>query len=162
MSGIGILIVLFALGVVILVAEIFIPSHGVLTLAGLALLVVGVVKTFEFGSTAGTIAVLACLVFIPTFAMVAVKVWHRTPMGRLISPPNPVHAREDTSVPIDELTALIGQTGVTRSPLRPAGIVDFGGKRVSCVAQLGMIESGVEVEGVGVKGSSLAVVEKKG
>lgn len=161
MSEIGVLMVLYAAGVLVLVSEIFIPSHGILTVTGLVLLTIAVVKTFDQSNTAGVLAVLACLIFIPTFAIVSVKYWHRTPLGRRISPPNPVHAREDTSIPIEELTALFGKTGRTLSQLRPAGIVEFGGKRVSCVADFGMIDAGIEVQGIGIKGNSLAVVVKK-
>ena len=161
MSGIGVLVLIYVVGVMLLVAEIFIPSHGILTVAGLGFLIFAVVKTFEYGQGPGSLAILACLVFIPTFAYLAIKVWHRTPMGKLISPPNPVHRLEETSVPVAELNALIGRTGRTVSPLRPVGIGDFDGKRVSCVAEMGIIEADVAVEGVGIKGGSLAVVEKK-
>jgi membrane-bound ClpP family serine protease len=161
MSGIGILILLYAVGVLLLVAEIFIPSHGILTVAALGFLIYAVVKTFDYGRGVGSFAVMACLIFIPAFAYFAVKVWHRTPLGKRISPPNPVHQIEETSVPLADLRALIGRTGKTISPLRPVGVCEFGGKRVSCVAEMGMIEAGVTVEGVGIKGASLTVVEKK-
>ena len=49
-------------------AELFIPSHGILTLVGLGFLVAGIVSTFQqYGQTAGTIAVFACLISLPIF-----------------------------------------------------------------------------------------------
>lgn len=162
MSDIGILVLLYAAGVLLLVAEIFIPSHGVLSIAGLGFLGVAVVKTFGYGGReAGIIAVFACLVFIPTFAFFAIKYWHRTPIGKRIAPPNPILTSADTSVPVEELSRLIGQDGRSATPLRPVGICNFSGRRISCVAEFGMIEAGVTVQAVRIAGSNLAVQEKK-
>lgn len=162
MSEVAILAVLYAVGVLVLVGEIFIPSHGVLSLAGIGFLVAAVVKTFDYaGREAGIIAVFACLVFVPVFAFVAIKYWHRTPIGRRIAPPNPVLTIKDTGVPVEELGKLVGQVGRSVSTLRPVGICEFDGRRVSCVAEFGMVEADVTVEGTGIKGSNLVVVERK-
>ena len=162
MSEVAVLLVLYFVGVMLLVGEIFIPSHGILSLAGLGFLVAAVVKTFDYGGReAGIVAVFACLVFVPAFAFVAIKYWHRTPIGRRISPPNPVLTIKDTGVPLEDLHQLVGQVGRSVSPLRPVGTCEFDGRRVSCVAEFGMVEAGVTVEGTGIKGSNLVVVEKK-
>ena len=162
MSDLAVLIVLFAVAVLMLVAEIFIPSHGVLSVVGLGLLVGAIAKTFSYaGREAGIVAVFASAVLVPTFALVAIKYWHRTPIGRRIAPPNRSLTTADTSVPVEALSRLIGQTGRTETPLRPVGICKFDGKRVSCVAEFGMVEAGVEVEGVRIVGANLAVERKK-
>jgi membrane-bound serine protease (ClpP class) len=162
MSDVAILTLLYAVGVLILVSEIFIPSHGILFVTGIGFLIAAIVKTFDYGGRdAGIIAIFACVVFVPAFAFVAIKYWHLTPIGRRIAPPNPVITASDTSIPVAELERLIGQTGRSVTPLRPAGICDFGGKRISCVAEFGMIGAGVDVEGIRVSGSNLAVQEKK-
>jgi len=82
-------------------------------------------------------------------------------MGRRISPPNPVLTAADTSVPVEEIASFIGHSGRSVSALRPVGICEFYGRRVSCIAQFGLISAGVDVEGVGMSGASLAVVERK-
>ncbi len=161
MSELGILIALYGVGVLMLLAEIFIPSHGVLTVAGLGFLIAAVIKTFSIaGEMAGAIAILACLVLLPTFAYLSVKYWPHTPIGRRIAPPNPVLTAADTSVPIEELQALIGQTGLAVSPLRPVGTCEFRGRRYSCVAELDVIESGTTVIGSGIRNGNLAVEVK--
>lgn len=162
MSDVSILILLYAVGVLMLVAEIFIPSHGILSVAGIGFLMAAVYKTFIYGGReAGIVAVFACLVFVPAFALVAIKYWPHTSIGKKIAPPNPSLTAEDTSIPVEALARLIGQTGRTITPLRPVGICDFSGKRVSCVAEFDMIEAGSEVEGVRVSGANLAVQEKR-
>ncbi len=162
MSELTILLVLYAVGVLMLVAEIFIPSHGVLSLAGIGFLVAAVVKTFSFGGReAGVAAILGCMVFVPTFAFLAIKYWPSTPIGKLISPPNPVLTSADTSVPVVQLSLLVGQEGRAVSPLRPVGVCDFDGRRVSCVAEMGMIGAGTIVKGTGIKGSNLVVAQEQ-
>lgn len=162
MSEIAIIALLFGAGALVLIAELFIPSHGVLTFVGVALLVAGVVQTFRYGGEkAGAISVLACLVVLPVFAVVAIKVWPRTWVGRRIAPPNPVLTPRDTSVPVEEISRYIGQTGRALTTLRPVGICEFNGRRVSCVAEFGMLDAGVTVEGLRVVSGQLAVQEKK-
>lgn len=158
MSEVGVIILLYAVGLAMLVAEIFIPSHGVLTVAGLGLVVWAVVKTFlEAGQAAGVIAVLACLVLLPTLAYVSIKMWPHTPIGRKIAPPNPGAYTADSDAPADDLRRLVGGHGKTLSPLRPVGLCDFNGRRVSCIAEMGMLESGVEVVATRVVGGNLGV-----
>lgn len=161
MSELGLLLILYAVAFVVLIAEIFIPSAGILTVAGIGFLIVAIYRTFVFaGRDVGVLAVLACMFTLPTLAYLSVKYWHRTPFGRRISPPNPVAKPTDSSVPVAQITALIGKTGRAISPLRPVGICEFDGQRISCVAEFGMLEAGVLVEGVALKGANLAVVEK--
>jgi membrane-bound serine protease (ClpP class) len=162
MSDWSVMVLLFAVGALLLVGEIFIPSHATLTVAGLGFLIGGIIKTFDYaGRDAGIMAIFACVVFVPVFAYFAVKIWPKTSLGKRIAPPNPVITAADTTVPLEELGRLIGRVGRTLTPLRPVGICDFGGKRFSCVAEFGMIESGVAVEGIRIAGANLAVQERK-
>jgi len=158
MSSIGIIVLLYVVGLLLLVAEIFLPSHGVLTVAGLGFLIAAIYQTFaNYGEEAGLVSILACFLLLPTMGYFAVKYWRQTPIGRRIVPPNPVLTNADVGVPIDELSELIGRTGKTVSPLRPVGICEFDGKRISCVSQLGTVESGVEVVGLKIQSGNLTV-----
>lgn len=158
MSEVAVIVMLFGLGAAILVAELFIPSHGVLTVAGLGFLISGIVSTFQqYGQTTGSIAILSCLVVLPIFTVTAVKYWPRTWIGRRIAPPNPILTSADTSVPVVEMEHCIGRTGRSVSPLRPVGICEFDGRRVSCISEHGMVEAGVSVEGLRISGSNLSV-----
>ena len=161
MTDLSILLIFYGAGLAILVAEIFIPSHGVLGAVGLGLVITAVVKTFSYGGRdAGIAAVLICMVTLPTLAYLAVMYWPQTPIGRRISPPNPVLTSADSAVPIEELRALIDQTGRAVSPLRPVGVCEFNGRRVSCVSEFGVVESGTEVVGTGIVSGNLAVQAK--
>jgi len=162
MSDVSIITLLFAAGVLVLIAELFLPSHGILTVIGLGLLIAGVVQTFRYGGErAGGIATIACLIGLPVFAVAAVRIWPKTWVGRRIAPPNPILSGRDTSVPVEEISRYIGQTGRSLTTLRPVGICEFQGRRVSCIAEFGMVDSGVTVEGLRVSGANLAVEPKR-
>jgi membrane-bound serine protease (ClpP class) len=158
MSEIGLLVLIYLVAVLMLVAEIFIPSHGLLTITGIGFLMWALVKTFLYGGqTAGTVAVLSSLVMVPAFIFLSIKYWPHTPIGRRIAPPNPVVTVADTSVPAVELSRFVGRTGRTVSPLRPVGICDFDGRRVSCIVEMGMLDAGENVVATRVVGANLGV-----
>lgn len=158
MSELGIIVLLYTVGMTLLIAEIFIPSHGVLTFAGLGIIGWAVIRTFMFGGqSAGVVAVLACLVLLPVFAYLCIKFWPDTPIGRRIAPPNPMITAADVGVPIVELSQYIGQTGKALSVLRPVGLCEFDGRRFSCVAEFGVVDAGATVVATGISGGNLRV-----
>jgi membrane-bound serine protease (ClpP class) len=156
-TDMGIIALFYVAALILLIGEIFIPSHGILTIFGLCFLIVAIVKTFAYGETAGAIAIITSAVGLPVLAGVAVKVWPHTRIGKLIAPPNPVHTAEQYGTGVEHLTAIVGTRGRARSPLRPAGICEFDGNRYQCVSESGLIESGVVVQAVGIRGRSLEV-----
>jgi len=159
-DALTITIVLFAVGILLLVAEIFLPSHALMSIAGLALLVFGIARVFkQYGDAAGLLSLLATLIAVPTLAVVSIKYWHRTPLGRRISPPNPV-VRKGEAFANDDLQDLIGRFGRAVTPLRPVGSCDFGGRKVECVAESSMIETETVVEAVALQGRTLIVRPK--
>jgi membrane-bound serine protease (ClpP class) len=162
MSDLGTIVLLFTAGMAVLVAELFIPSHGLLTIVGLGFVVAGIVMTFRsYGETAGTVAIIAALIALPTFGLAAIRIWPKTWIGRKIAPPNPTFSVADTSVPAADLSRYIGRAGRTVSPLRPVGVCEFDGRRISCIAEYGILDAGVAVEGLRITGSDLVVREKK-
>lgn len=152
------MILLYAVAAVLLTSEIFIPSYGVLSIVGIGFLTVAIVRTFDYGNTAGTAAIVASVVLLPTFAVAAVKIWPQTRIGRMISPPNPVYSKEELGTEVQDIEPLVGTYGCTVSPLRPVGACEFAGRRLQCICEVGMIDAGVKVRAVGVKGRNLEVV----
>lgn len=159
MSEMGLILLLFAVALIILTAEIFVPSHGLLSVAGLAFLIAAIVKTFALGHTQGTIAVFATLVALPAFVVTAIKIWPNTKIGRLIAPLNPDAKRHRRAgEEQDHLEAFVGSYGRTVTPLRPVGTCVFGDRRLPCVSDSGMIDADRPVRAVGVRGLNLEVM----
>jgi len=161
MSELVIIILLFLAGAAVLTLEIFIPSYGVLCVVGVGFLISAIFKTFAYGGEGyGVAAIIGSCIFLPALAYISVKYWRQTPIGRRIVPPNPVLTDEDTASH-DKLYALVGQSGKTISALRPVGICMFGGKRISCIAEMGVVDADVDVVALGIKSGHLTVRQRE-
>jgi len=147
---------LYAVGVILIISELFLPAHGLIGLLGLGVVSYGIYLTHGHSETTAMAAVIVVIVVLPIGLIVSVKNWHRTPVGRRVSPPNPTLTAADR-MPVDHMNQYIGRTGQTISPLRPVGMCEFDGKRIECMADFGMIERGVQVEGVRVVDRTLCV-----
>lgn len=150
-------IVLQAVGLLLLVAELFVPSHGVLTVAALGCLGGGIYEAFQYGTTFGAISLVGMMVLLPIFTVLAVRIWPRTFVGRRIAPPNEEIEISDSPAYGGRLAGLIGMTGTALTPLRPVGTGDFNGTRVECIAESGMIDRGAKIVALAVQGQSLIV-----
>jgi len=138
---------LYLVGCVLLIVELFLPAHGLLGMLGLGMLGYGLYESYGKSEAVGLISLVVLAVLLPTGLVVAVKNWHRTPVGRRISPPNPQLTARDR-MPIEQLEPLIGRVGRSLTLLRPVGTCLFDGQRVECTAEYGMIERNVEVQAV--------------
>lgn len=158
MGEFGVLILLYGAAVLVLVAEIFIPSSGVLSITGVGFLVAAVVKTFHYcGDTVGYMAAIASPVFLLVFAVLSIKVWPHTRIGRIIAPPNPEYTKKDLGTDTEDINPLVGTYGRALSPLRPVGTCEFDGRRFQCICESGMIDAGAAVRAVGLRGRNLEV-----
>jgi membrane-bound ClpP family serine protease len=148
---------LIALGLALLVAELFLPSGGVLFLACSVCILIGVAMAFVYGDTAtGMVTLLGVFVVVPAVATLSLYIWPRTPMGRRLILPD-----QDATVanmPVNlELENLRGRFGRALSDLRPAGVVDFEGRRVDTITEGMMVAAGSWVRCVDVRAGKVVV-----
>jgi membrane-bound ClpP family serine protease len=156
MPDVTVIAILYGVGLLLLVGDLFLPSHGLLTLASFGMLGYALYLTFQISDVAGLIGSVSLATGVPAILYYSVKVWHRTPIGRRISPPNPVLTEADR-LPVADLKGLIGSTGRSVTSLRPVGTCIFDGRRVECVAEQEMITSNTPVEAVRLSDRSLVV-----
>ena len=157
MEQVGTILILYLVGAGLLVAEIFIPSHGILTVAGLGVFGTAIYFTYHENTTAGHVSVILSLIFLPTMGFLSIKYWHRTPVGKRISPPNPVVTAADTGDWEAKLSPYIGKVGRSLSQLRPVGTCEFDGERLECIAEMGVIDRDQRVKAIAVRGRNLSV-----
>ncbi|MBI5869482.1 MAG: nodulation protein NfeD [Actinobacteria bacterium] len=133
-------------GVVMLVMELYITSHGALTIGGVACLILGSFFLFDssapFLRVAWPVNIALALMAVAFFVLVASKVMKARRMP----------ARTGQK-------AMVGEIGYTRSQLDPLGQIFVRGEIWSAEAPEGQtIEKGVEVEVVDVRGLMLKVI----
>src|SRR3954468_3851400 len=136
-------ILLLLAGLLLLVAEMLLPSQGILGLLGAVSLVTCVVTCFRIDSRLGFGVLLAMVVAAPFGGMLVVKIWPKTPVGRRM-----ILTRVSGEMPVTPVA--VGQTGVTVSELRPMGVCTFGPDRVEARAERGTIPAGKQVRVVAV------------
>ncbi len=144
-------------GLILLIAEVFIPSGGLIGLLAAGLLIVSLYLSFSTSTALGLKFLFALGVLLPITLVAAVHLWPRTPMAKFLflKPPEPEDVRpEPLKVP---LAHLIGQFGRTLTPLRPSGMVDFEGNRHDGMSEEGLIAAGSLVRAVAVRGNQLVV-----
>jgi membrane-bound serine protease (ClpP class) len=129
----------------LIVAEVFVPSGGVISIFALACLIGGV-AIFYTHTKVGWIGVVIAIVMVPSVLIIAYRIFPKTRFGRAVIL-TPSERQQGDAIPdTPELKELLGAVGEVLTPLRPVGMCDFSGQRVECVAESGYVDKGKKVE----------------
>lgn len=154
--------VLIFVGLLCLVAELALFTHGVLSMIGLGAMIVGTVILLGRDPRIGIATLLVLFVVVPLLGRVLISYWPRSPVGKKFFLQPPAEQTTIAQTPVSqELELLRGKTGKTLSRLRPAGVVDFGGRRIDAVSEGTMIEPGQWVRCIDVKANIVIVRESE-
>ncbi|HZY86838.1 MAG TPA: NfeD family protein [Gemmataceae bacterium] len=149
---------LVAAGFLLLAAELFIPTGGVLFVLSVSGIALGVALTFLHGTTAGLCTLVGVFVAAPVFGALLMRIWPRTPLGKRFFLTGPDENATVAALPANqELEQLKGRIGRTLSALRPAGVVDFDGRRIDTVTEGMMVDPGQWVRCVDVRAGRVVV-----
>ena len=138
----GLLLILFA--IVLFIAEIKVVSHGVLAIGGMVSMALGSLMLYDAAEAGFRVS---WVVIVPTVALT----------GGLFLLAIALGVRAFARRPLLGVSGLIGQVGVARGALAPAGQVAVQGELWNAVAD-GPVEDGAPVRIVGVTGLTLTVV----
>lgn len=148
---------LFGLGVVLLLAEFFLPTGGGLLLGAVGCFAAAVGVLWVFGSTLEAVAAtLGLSLGLPVAASAMFASWRRLSLKSALDPDAATSTVAELPE-IAELEGLRGLVGKTLSPMRPAGIVLFDGRRIDAVSQGQMIDAGEWVQCVDVRAATVVV-----
>lgn len=143
---------LIALGLLLLAGELLLPTGGILFVIGLAALITGVASTFYRGPAQGVVALVIIFLAITIVGPLLIYYWPRTALGKKMTLPAGGDDGSVAEMPVNlELEQLRGRYGKTISALRPAGVVDFHGKRVDTISEGELIDAGEWVRCMEVK-----------
>jgi len=143
----------------LIIAEVFVPSGGLLSACAFACVAGGILIFFKHSAVAGWTGVVIAIIMVPALLVVAYKIFPRTRFGRAVTLAPPVREQGDAITDTAQLKELLGAVGVVLTPLRPVGTCDFSGRRVECVAESGYVGRGKKVEVVRVQSTQLTVRE---
>ena len=151
MTGI---VLLFALGLVLLFFEVFVPG-GVLGVLGALLMLVGCGFAFaDYGLNGGAAATGLALALIGLTLYFELFVLPRTKLGRKLFLERAIAAQ---SQPPPAADSIVGATGETLTTLAPSGFVLIAGKKYEAASQSGLLPQGAAIKVTGLDNFRLIV-----
>jgi membrane-bound serine protease (ClpP class) len=152
-------ILLIGLGILLLFIEIvLLPGFGAAGVPGIILILVGLGMIWRELGLRMAFAYAGATVSI-TIPLAILGLWlaPRTKFGRSLILETAEKNTEGFQAPPRELTNLVGKSGWSITPLRPAGVALINGQRVDVVSSGDFIEPETEVEVVYVEGGRVVV-----
>jgi membrane-bound serine protease (ClpP class) len=146
---------LLGLGLVLIVAELLIPSFGLLGLgASLAIIAGGVLAWRE---DALTVYMITSGVCVPTAVMAGFKLLPRSPLAKSLMAQG--FSTTDNRAVDPRDASLMGAEGEVLATLRPSGVARLDDRRVDVVSRGEMIEIGARVRVIELLGNRVVVAE---
>ena len=150
-------IILQVVGIVVVMAEIILPSGGILSIVALGVFGYSLFIVFsEISKTMGFAFVAADLVLIPVLVIVGLKLLAKSP----VTLRKTLSREEGVSSQPSDLDSYKDMRGTAVTDLRPAGIAVIDGKRVDVVTRGEYLEKDAEIIVTAVTGNQIIVRKK--
>jgi len=153
-------VILQLAAVAVLIAEIIIPTGGILGIITAGLFGYSLYLVFTgISPAAGMLFVAADVVLVPVVLFAGIKLLVKSPVTLKTS----LSKADGYSSQAEDLAGLMGQSGKALTDLRPAGIGMISGKRVDVVSRGEYSEKGMEIVVLAVDGNRVVVkkIEKQ-
>lgn len=156
-NAINVSIFLQFLGILVIIAEIILPSGGILSILATGLFGYSLYIVFtQISSSAGMVFIIADLIMVPVLVYFGLKFLAKSPvtLRKKLS-------REEgvTSQSLDQ-NAYLGRQGITVSDLRPSGVAIVDDERLDVVTRGEYVEKQTEIIVIAVRGNQIVVKEK--
>lgn len=150
-------VILQLVGVVVIIAEIILPSGGILSIAALGVFGYSLFIVFnEISMIIGFCFVAADIILIPVLVIVGLKLLARSP----ITLRKTLSRKEGVSSQSSKLESYVGRQGNALTDLRPAGIAVINDKRVDVVTRGEYLEKDSAIIVTAVTGNQIIVRKK--
>ena len=142
------------IGILVIMAEIFIPSLGLLSVIALATFFYSLYLVFTtISTTAGMVLAGLDIILVPVLIIMGMKILAKSSLSlkrELSKQDGVVSQRED-------LEAYINMKGRSVTDLRPAGMAEISSQRVDVVTDGEYIDAGTPILVTGVTGNRIIV-----
>jgi membrane-bound ClpP family serine protease len=149
------IVLLFAIGILFIAAEVIVPG-GILGTAGALLMFGGCVAAFiDYGTGGGMLALLAAVAVAGLALFFEFRILPKTKLGRRAF----LTAEITAAAPAlgEEARELIGQSAEALTMLSPSGYVRVGGQRYEAFCQSGQAPAGAALKIIGADNFRLIV-----
>jgi membrane-bound ClpP family serine protease len=149
---------LFVLGIVLLVLDLFVPGI-VLSVFGTLAFLAGTRQAFlEFGMGGGLLAFAIGMALLALALYVEYGLLPKTRFGKKFFLHAAVHGTSQSTAP-SEIAALTGRECVALTTLMPSGQVEIGGRRYEAQSLDGHVAKGTRLKITGAQNFSLTVTK---
>jgi membrane-bound serine protease (ClpP class) len=156
-SNVTWVVVLLIAAALLLLVEVITPTLGILGAAAIGAAGGAVIFAFRIHWIVGMLVLIGCLIGLPVYLYLSVKILPNTPLGRRLFLKAAPDATNDATPESKTLHDLIGKHGTAVTTLRPSGEVKVDGRRYDARAEYGLIESGQTVEVIRASGTDVVV-----
>ena len=158
-GNVGLVVLLCIVGLALLVAEVTFVSFGIIaTLAGAAL-IGAVFVAFQDSISFGVTMVIVEVIAAPIVLTLSFKLLPKTRFGKAMILSGPT-MQTSAAAADASLNGLVHKTGVTLSPLRPAGFARIEGKKIDVVTRGEMLEANCPIVVIEVAGNRVVVASR--
>ncbi len=158
MSDLILVVLLQLAGVGVIIAELFLPSAGVLSILAVGLIGYSVYIVFTaFSEAAGAVLIGIDMVLLPVAVIVGIKLIARSPVTLKTS----LSRAGGVISQSPELETHLDARGRAVSDLRPSGIAVINGRRLDVTTRGEYIERGADVYVSAVRGNQIIVRQTK-
>jgi len=150
-------IILFAIGLLLLLAEIFlIPGFGLAGISGIAAILASIFLTFG-NIVQATYSILIALGVSVVGFFLLVKYIPSTRTWRKFVLSTEQKKELGYTVGTKDLQRLTGKEGIVITPLRPSGIVEVNGKKLNALTRGEYVDSNTKIKIISVEGNKIVV-----
>jgi len=154
-------VILFIVGMIFLLIELFVPGFGIFGGLGLAALVLCIV--FQAKSLVEALIMLLIIgVIVIALSLIAAHSLKRGWLYRSSLVLKDAEEKKDGYISNEDYTPFIGKTGISLTPLRPAGIAEFDGHKADVVTEGEFVSAKTSVIVIRVVGSRIIVRKQEG
>lgn len=153
-----VLVLLFAIGILLIAAEVIVPGGVLGTIGGLMMFGGCILAFIDYGSTGGLIAVLTAFFLGGLALVIEFKYLPKTKLGQRAF----LHAQVTgvTSAIGEEARDLIGKSAEAVTLLSPSGYILVDGRRYEAFCQSGQAPAGSALEIIGADNFRLIVTQR--
>ncbi len=147
-------VLLQAIGILVIFAEIFIPSFGLLAVIALAVFSYSLYLVFTtISSTAGLVFAGLDLILVPVCVVFGMKILAKSPLALR----QELSRKQGVVSQAKELETYLHLKGISITDLRPSGMAEINTKRLDVVTDGEYIEANTPVVVTGVTGNRIIV-----
>ncbi len=145
------------IGILVIIAEIILPSGGILSLLATGLFGYSLYLVFtQLSSSAGMAFIIADMILIPVLVYLGIKFMAKSPVTLRTK----LSKEDGVTAQSPDQNDYLGSVGLAISDLRPSGVATIADERLDVVTQGEYIEKQTEIIVIEVSGNQIIVKQK--